>query len=242
MMVRPASKTRHSRAAKHSAGDPALFVEREDVQLSEAGAQLPLDFEAPVTAANAESPLESAPGSGRVGAPMLPEDGDAASQPALATVTSVMGADGWFDRAVQLEERGDLEEAAAAYENALEEGGPSAEVAFNLGNVLHSLGRPEEAITRYEVALELDSEYVEAWNNLASVHAELENWDEAIGAGRSALALAPEYPDTHYNLAEAYFASGRLKDARRHGRIYLSYDYSSEWAKRLRWKLGLSHR
>jgi tetratricopeptide (TPR) repeat protein len=176
------------------------------------------------------------------GADATPRDAPASRRaaPRLATVTSVLSPDGWFEQGVRLEEQGHLEEAAAAYRQALDDGEPSAEISFNLGNVLHALGKVEEAIACYRRALELEPDYVEAWNNLASVHAELEHWSEAIEAGRRALALAPDYPDTHYNLAEAYFACGHLQDARRHGRIYLSYDIGSEWARRLRWKLGLS--
>lgn len=201
---------------EHLEGDRSLLVKLDDGRRMELSGQLCLDFAEQPTKPEGTTALEAGP----------------------SPVDSV----DWFEQAVSLEEHGNLAEAAAAYERALEEGEPSAEVAFNLGNVHYSLGRAEEAIARFEQALELDPEYVEAWNNLASVHAELEHWEEAVTAGRHALALAPDYPDTHYNLAEAYFACGRLKDARHHGRIYLSYDISSDWAKRLRWKLGLGHR
>ncbi|MEZ5064756.1 MAG: tetratricopeptide repeat protein [bacterium] len=164
------------------------------------------------------------------------------SPPAAAPVlpTNPRTADEWFELALELEDADHLDEAARAYREALLAGGPSAEIAFNLGNVLHSLGRLEEALSRFEQAVEIDPAYAEAWNNLASVHAQFEEWEEAIAAGRRAVELAPAFPDAHYNLAEAYLGAGRAQDARRHARVYLEADPKSPWASRLRQNLGLA--
>jgi tetratricopeptide (TPR) repeat protein len=144
-----------------------------------------------------------------------------------------------FERAVELEGEDRLEDAARAYEQALEQEA-SAETAFNLGNVLYALGQVREARRRLQQAAELDPEYAEAWNNLASVCAELEIWEEAVHAAERALALAPDYVDVHYNLAQALHALGRRKEARHHGRAYLEHDPHSEWSRRLRLTLGLA--
>jgi tetratricopeptide (TPR) repeat protein len=84
----------------------------------------------------------------------------------------------------------------------------------------------------------VDPGYAEAWNNLASVHAQFEEWEDAIRAGQRALELAPDFADAHYNLAEAFHASGRPGEARRHARAYLRTDPSSPWATRLQQNLG----
>jgi tetratricopeptide (TPR) repeat protein len=211
-------------------GDPQILV-RVEGQLTEPSGQLRLDFDesdaadpTPVAAtvedaiADAEISLEPV-----------------ADEPAID-----LSAAERFEVAVELEEEGNLEEAAEAYAAALEAGGESAEIAFNLGNVLFALGRKPEAIERFEEALALDPKYVEAWNNLASVHAELENWTKAIESGCRAADLNYDYPDAHYNLAEAYHGAGRRQEAKRHARIYLKFDPHSEWAAGLREKLGLS--
>lgn len=148
--------------------------------------------------------------------------------------------DEWFELALELEDAEHLEEAARAYREALRSGGPSAEIAFNLGNVHYSLGRTEEALSRFEQAVEIDPEYAEAWNNLASVHAQFEEWDEAIAAGQRAVELSPEFLDAHYNLAEALHGAGRTPEARQHARRYLQADPRSPWANRLRRNLGLA--
>jgi tetratricopeptide (TPR) repeat protein len=145
-----------------------------------------------------------------------------------------------FEVAVELEEEGALEEAAAAYQEAFAAGGESAELAFNLGNVLFALGKKRDAIEWFEVALEADPQYVEAWNNLASAHAELDEWPQAIAAGCRAVDLHFDYPDAHYNLAQAYLGAARRQEALRHARIYLKFDPRSEWAAELREKLGIT--
>lgn len=149
-------------------------------------------------------------------------------------------ADEWFEIALEHEEAERPEEAGRAYREALLVGGPSAEIAFNLGNVLYSLGRWEEALSRFQQAVEVDPEYAEAWNNLSSVHAQFEEWPDAIEAGCKALQLAPDFADAHYNLAEAYHASGRDAEARRHARAYLRIDPQSPWAERLRQNLSIA--
>jgi tetratricopeptide (TPR) repeat protein len=160
------------------------------------------------------------------------------ARPRYSIKSPIPSAD-WFDQAVELESQDRLEDAAKAYEQALEQE-PSAETAFNLGNVLYELGRLRESRRRLQQAVELDSESAEAWNNLASVCAELELWEEAVCAAERALAIAPDYADVHYNLAHALHALGRRKEARRHGRAYLEQDPHSEWSRRLRLTLGLA--
>lgn len=166
------------------------------------------------------------------GAPARP----AATAPAEPTRTP----DEWFEVALECEEAERPEEAARAYREALMAGGPSCEIAFNLGNVLFSLGRWEEALSRFQQAVETDPDFAEAWNNLASVHAQFEEWEDAIQAGHRALELAPEFADAHYNLAEAYHASGRETEARHHARKYLRTDGKSPWAERLKQNLALT--
>jgi tetratricopeptide (TPR) repeat protein len=212
-------------------GDQLLV--RVEGRLAEPSGQLRLDFEvdreeeadeesvaATVEDAIADDPIDYEP---------IPDDDAPDLSPAER-----------FEVAVELEEEGALEEAAAAYEEAFAAGGESAEIAFNLGNVLFALGRKREAIEWFEVALEADPQYVEAWNNLASAHAELDEWPQAIAAGCRAVDLHFDYPDAHYNLAQAYRGAGRRQEALRHARIYLKFDPRSEWAVELREKLGIA--
>ena len=144
----------------------------------------------------------------------------------------------WFTLGVRAEEEGDLEQAARHCHQALLTGGPQAEIAFNLGNVLHGLGRPGEAVQRFMQAVEIEPDYVEAWNNLGNTLAELDRFDEALVAYERALLVEPAYADAHFNLAETLEQLGRRAAARPHWEAYLVQDPDSSEAayvqKRLR--------
>ncbi len=162
------------------------------------------------------------------------------SSPVLEVVESATPAavpisvDDWFEHAVGAEESGELAEAAAAYETVLKAGGPYAEAAFNLGNVLHALGRVDEAAERYRQAIHTEPDYAEAWNNLAGCLAELEQWDEAVAAGEAALSMADGFADAHFNLAQAHEGAGGGAAALRHAQSYLEYDPAGPWAREMR--------
>jgi len=143
----------------------------------------------------------------------------------------------WFDIAVRLEEVGQDEEAAAAYQKALAVDGPAAETAFNLGNVLYRLGRREEAVTRFLQAVEIEPGYIESWNNLANAQFELGRPEDAIRSLRKALAADPNYADAHYNLAEILHQQRREEEACRHWEAYLKQDPNSTWADQVRERL-----
>jgi tetratricopeptide (TPR) repeat protein len=143
----------------------------------------------------------------------------------------------WFDAALSFEESGWLEDAAAAYQKALAIDGPSAELAFNLGNVLYRLGRKEESVQRFLQAVELEPAFIESWNNLANAFFDIDRPEEAVRALRKALAVDPRYADAHYNLAEVLHHLGRNGEAAVHWQAYLEEDPASEWAEHVRERL-----
>lgn len=214
--------------------DPAADGSNQGAPATDAPAVPAPDEPAPLPERPAIDNIVPFPGS-RTQAPAAP-----AGVPAVPDVAGERSADEWFEIALEHEEAEQPEEAARAYREALMAGGPSAEIAFNLGNVLYSLGRWEEALSRFQQAVEVDPGYAEAWNNLASVHAQFEEWPDAIASGLRALELAPDFADAHYNLAEAYLASGQRTQARRHARAYLRTDPQSPWAQRLKQNLSLA--
>lgn len=142
-----------------------------------------------------------------------------------------------FEAALLAEKEGNLEEARSGYQHALEVGGPSAEIAFNLGNVLYAMERRREAVDRYEQAVQLDPAFAEAWNNLGNALSDLSRYEPAIDAFRRALSLEPSYVDVHYNLALALEADGKPDDAKPHWEAYLAADPESDWGKEARERL-----
>src|SRR5205814_1206412 len=86
----------------------------------------------------------------------------------------------WWQKGCALEEAGQLQDAAAAYREALFVGGPDGKVCFNLANVLYGLGQLGQAAERYRQAVELDHACVEGWNNLGNLLLELGQTGEAL--------------------------------------------------------------
>jgi len=130
----------------------------------------------------------------------------------------------WFEIGCQAEQREHFQQAVDAYRQALLMGGPSAEVCFNLANVLCSLGDYARASERYRQVLELDPNFWEAWNNLGTVLTYDGENEEAIAAYRRALKLHPQYADAHYNLADTLEDIGRPAEAIEHWRAYLDLE------------------
>jgi tetratricopeptide (TPR) repeat protein len=135
-----------------------------------------------------------------------------------------------LENALELEDAGRFAEAEAAYRRWLLHFGPDAQVCFNLGNVLFSLGQRESAIERFRQAIEIDPDFVEAWGNLGSVLSEIGNHGEALAATRRALELNPAHSAATYNLAHSLQESGSSHEARAVWQRYLRCDSDSPWA------------
>lgn len=140
-------------------------------------------------------------------------------------------AEEWFHRGVELEQAGDLQNAADAYREAALAGGPTPELCFNLANVLLALGRKPEAAERLRQTVELKPSFAEAWNNLGVVLSELKDPEGALAAFAHALEADPAYGDAHYNRADLLEQLGRMAEAQVHWQAYLRTDQQSAWAK-----------
>lgn len=224
--------------------DGRLMVRLEDGSLADSRGQLQIEF-----GAGGPSHREAVSGAGEHqphNVVSLPIRTPGAASDGLSSASSAKGSPSspdapfggtWFDAALSFEEAGWLDDAASAYQNALAIDGPSAELAFNLGNVLYRLGRKEESVQRFLQAVELEPAFIESWNNLANALFEIDRPEEAVRALRKALAVDPHYADAHYNLAEVLHHLGRNEEAARHWKAYLEEDPVSEWAEHVRDRL-----
>jgi tetratricopeptide (TPR) repeat protein len=137
--------------------------------------------------------------------------------------------DDLFEQAVSLEEAGDLDGAAKAYQECLLQDGPDSVTCFNLANVLSSSGRTEAAVERYRQAVELKPTYAAAWNNLGLGLAELGETDEAIRAWQRAIKAEPSLSDALFNLADALQHANRIDEAKPLWTAFLQTDAAGEW-------------
>jgi tetratricopeptide (TPR) repeat protein len=153
--------------------------------------------------------------------------------PGSATVTfqsEERSAAEWFEIGCEAEDAGTLQEAAAAYRQALLAGGPDRDTSFNLANVLYAMGRKAEAVERYYQVVELDRNCVYGWNNLGVVLAELQRADEAKAAFERAIEIDRDYADAYFNLADLLEDMGNEEAALGYWRTYLRLDHRSRWA------------
>lgn len=115
----------------------------------------------------------------------------------------VPGRAGLFAQAIGHHQAGRLEDAIAAYRQALALNPTHVEALNNLGAALADLKRWDEATASYRRALELKPKLPEIQNNLAVALREQGHLDEAIALYREAVALKPSYAEAHTNLGVA---------------------------------------
>ncbi|MCX6673110.1 MAG: tetratricopeptide repeat protein [Methanothrix sp.] len=89
----------------------------------------------------------------------------------------------------------------------------SAEVWFNKGFALSSLGWYDEALQAYDRAIEIDPNFAEAWNNKGTTLHKQDKYDEAIKAYDEAIRLDPEYVDAWYNKGNSLVDQGEYDEA-----------------------------
>ncbi len=111
-----------------------------------------------------------------------------------------------FAIAIDLHQKGLLQESAEIYRLILEVDGQNISALNNLGLV----SPPEEAVKLFCQVLALNPDYFEARVNLGNALKNLGDYTAAIAAYEQALALRPNHPDALYNLALSLQLQGNL--------------------------------
>lgn len=106
----------------------------------------------------------------------------------------------------------------------VDEGNPSKEIWFHLGNAYYETNNINGAIQAFESALEKDPKFFKAMVNLALMYDENESWAKAIETFERAAEIEPENPDVWSHLGNTYYAQGKYHDAMSHYRMALSVD------------------
>jgi len=137
-----------------------------------------------------------------------------------------------FEQAQSAEATNDVETAQRLYRRIMriDPGDPTA--AFNLGNLLRSIGQKIEAEAAYRAATKSDPRFAEAWYNLADVLDDRRQSDKAVVCLERALDADPDYADAIFNLGLLHQRHDRHADAAVYWRRYLALDNASPWASR----------
>ncbi|MGO9108145.1 MAG: tetratricopeptide repeat protein [Thermoguttaceae bacterium] len=117
---------------------------------------------------------------------------------------------------VALASRGQIDEAIANYEKALQIMPDHAPAHNNLGVALASRGRFDEAIVQCQKALEIMPDHAESHYNLGVALASRGRFDEAIAHFQKALEIMPDYAEAQCNLGIALGIRGRVGEAGDH--------------------------
>jgi predicted O-linked N-acetylglucosamine transferase (SPINDLY family) len=114
---------------------------------------------------------------------------------------------------VVFKDQGRLNEAIAAYRQAIGIKPDYAEAYSNLGNALKDQGKLEEAIAAYRQAIGIKPDYAEAHFNLGNALRDQGKLNEAVAAYRQAIGMKPGYAKAHSNLGNALKDQGKVEEA-----------------------------
>ena len=112
-----------------------------------------------------------------------------------------------------LQELGRLDEAAAAYQRAIELKPGYTSALNNLGNVFHQLGRSEEAIRCFESALATYPEHAAALTNLGTVIQDQGSLTGSVELLERAVRSQPDCAEALSNLGNALMLCGQRRRA-----------------------------
>ena len=138
----------------------------------------------------------------------------------------------------EFEDAGRLEQSIGWYRIILARYGMTAEICFQLAELLYRTGDTSAARERYYNAVELDEDFLEARANLGCVLAETGQTILAIAAFQGALARDDRYPDVHYHLAKCLDEVADGEQAVRHWIRFLQLSPQSPWADEALDRLG----
>jgi tetratricopeptide (TPR) repeat protein len=140
-------------------------------------------------------------------------------------------AEEWFEFGMLCDARVEsLEDAAQAYQKAVEAAPEWVEARINLGTAMYQMGRMSEAYEHFSIAAALEPENALAEFNFGCVLDQMGKTAEAIQHLSRAVELAPSLADGHLNLALAYEKCGQMQNALRHLSLYVRYEQKGPWA------------
>ncbi len=114
---------------------------------------------------------------------------------------------------VALMQKGQVDEAIAHYQKALEIKADYADAHSNLCTAFLQKGQVDEAIAHCQKALEIKPDYADAHGNLGNAFLQKGQVDEAIAHYQKALEIKPDKADAYSNLGNAFLQKGQVDEA-----------------------------
>jgi predicted O-linked N-acetylglucosamine transferase (SPINDLY family) len=114
---------------------------------------------------------------------------------------------------ITLKNQGKLDEAVAAYRQAIRIKPNLAEAHCSLGITLKNQGKLDEAVTAYRQAIRINPYLAEAHCNLGNALRDQRKLDEAVAECNHAIRIKPDFAEAHFNLGNALLDQGKLDEA-----------------------------
>jgi tetratricopeptide (TPR) repeat protein len=121
----------------------------------------------------------------------------------------------WFSRGCELEETSP-DDAAKAYQKALDMDPMMSDAHVNLGRLFHKAGQLAQSEKHYRAAIAIDAGDPTPHFNLGIVLEDLKRPRDAVRSYEAALDRDPAFADAHYNLGLILDGLGKKKDAFNH--------------------------
>jgi len=112
----------------------------------------------------------------------------------------------------------------------LDDGKPTKDVYFHLGNAKYETGDAAGAATAFEKAVAMDSTFFKAIVNLGLMYDEQQLFPKAIEAFEMAAKLEPKNPDVWANLGNSYYTQSQHAKAYEYYQKALAIDHNSQSA------------
>jgi tetratricopeptide (TPR) repeat protein len=109
--------------------------------------------------------------------------------------------------------QGRIQEAAAAFQQAVARQPDSAPALHGLGYTLMCLERFQEAIPYFQRAVAIQPSLTDSYHNLAQGFIQLKRYEEAEDCARRQIHAEPNAPRAHQNLGSALFQQRRMAEA-----------------------------
>ena len=110
-------------------------------------------------------------------------------------------------------EQGQVDEAIAHFQRALEIQPDYARAHYNLAGILREKGQLDQAAIHFQRALEIQPAYSMAHYNLGEILRQEGRLDEAIAHFRRAVEIRPDYADAHKALGATLLRKGEMDEA-----------------------------
>jgi tetratricopeptide (TPR) repeat protein len=150
--------------------------------------------------------------------------GAAPSDPLLEEVAGLeAGAYVYLMRGIDFEKAGQMADAIAAHEKAIELDPELVRARMNLVILYGRLGNFDKANEHYQAALRTGPPHAELYYNFGVLAVNSNRIPEAKAAFAEVLKLDPRHPFAHNNLGYLLEAEGRREQAERHYRLAIEY-------------------